>query len=226
MVLIFSCGRTGTNLVLEIMTGSSTLSPSPYPEDKQIFKRDIVYPYNYLTKNDSIYCDDFGMLSDFMKKNFHCKILWTVRHPYDVAISKIYRGWGHADDANLKGCVKDMFWAAYLFKEAIGCFPDRVRPTKMEDIIKNAKVEIGSICFFLNIKFEEAMLYPNLRMRHELYKQEYSKGIHKDQIDKYKEWKTIYDGFFVNKIDFDMRELFEKIKPLVKTYGYGDDVYV
>ena len=100
MVLVFSCGRTGTNLVLEILTGSSVLSPSPYPEDKQVFKRDIVYPYNYLTKSDSIYCSDFGELSNFMKKNFHCKILWTVRHPYDVAMSKIYRGWGHADDAN------------------------------------------------------------------------------------------------------------------------------
>jgi hypothetical protein len=54
MVIVFSAGRSGTNLVLEILTGSRFLMPTPYPEDKQLFNRKCTYPYNFLTKSDSI----------------------------------------------------------------------------------------------------------------------------------------------------------------------------
>jgi hypothetical protein len=220
LVLIFSCGRTGTNLVLEILSGSKLLSPSPYPEDKQIFTRGICYPYNYLTKSDSIYCDNFGLFADFMKKNWHCKVIWTLRHPYDTAMSKIYRGWGHADDANLKGCVKDMYYMAYLYCEAMNRFPDRIMPVKMENVIRDTRKTTEQMCMFLNLTFDENMLVPYVRMRHEQYSKEYGNGIH-NNVDLYKQWESIYGGFFT-KIDFDLNILFEKVSTLKKTFGYEE----
>lgn len=219
MVVVFSAGRSGTNLVLEILTGSSKLLATPYPEDKLLFKRKCVYPYNFLTKSDSIYCDCYGSLADLMVKNFHCKIIYTVRHPYDWVMSKIKRGYGHADDATLKGAVNDMYWNAYLYCEVKHEFPNRILTVKMEDVINNIEKETCRMCQFLNIPFEEAMLHPMDRMRHEGKRQRYGNNIDKSQIGLYKNWKTAYDGFLTT-IDFNMEDLFKKIEPLLKTFGY------
>lgn len=218
MILVFSSGRSGTNLVLEILAGSKLLSPSVYPEDKQVFAKGILYPYSYLTKSDVQYCQNFGMFADFMKKNWHCKVIFTVRHPYDWAMSKIYRGWERADDATLKGCVKDLCYTGYLYKEAICCFPERIMTVKMEDVVLTTKKMTEQMCAFLCVPFDEAMLVPHLRMRHEQYRKEYSQGIY-NTVDMYKQWDKIYDGFFT-KVNFDLKELFSKVDPLKKTFGY------
>jgi len=221
MVLVFSSGRSGTNLILEILAGSKLLSPSIYPEDKQIFSRGIVYPYNYLTKSDVQYCQNFGLFADFMKKNWHCRVIFTVRHPYDWAMSKIYRGWGHAEDATMKGCVKDLYFTAYLFSEIKCCFPDRVMTVRMEDVVTNTKHMTEQMCVFLNIPFDENMLQPHKRMRHEQYRKEYSQGIY-NTVEMYKNWDKIYGGFFT-KVDFDLKMLFEKVEHLKQTFGYEGD---
>jgi hypothetical protein len=221
LVVVLSAGRSGTNLVLEVLSGSKLLSPSSYPEDKMVCKSGKVYPYNYLTKTDTIYIDNFGQFADFMKKNWHCKVIFTVRHPFDWSLSKIYRGFGHADDATMEGCIKDLYWASYLFKEATCTFPDRIMPVKMEDVIRDVKKTTEQMCMFLNLPFDNDMLKPHTRMRHEKYKEEYGDKIH-DNIDLYKKWDTIYDCFFT-KVDFDLKKLFKKVEPLTKTFCYEVD---
>ena len=37
-VLVPSCGRTGTNMLLEIMRGNSRLEATPFAEDKYVFQ--------------------------------------------------------------------------------------------------------------------------------------------------------------------------------------------
>lgn len=222
MVLVFSCGRTGTNLILEVLTGSSYLMPSEPPEDKAIFCRDILYPHNYLTKCDTIYCQCYGLLGKFLKKNKSSKIIWTIRHPFDIAMSKIVRGYKKADDGDFNGCVKDMLWMAYLYNEANCEFPEQIITVKMEDVIMDIASESKRMCNFLNIPFEQQMLTPYLRMRHSGKRKRYPNGLYKNEINKYLNWKKAYDGFLTT-IDFDMECLFEKISCLVDFFDYKDE---
>jgi hypothetical protein len=222
MIAVCGCGRTGTNLVLEILTGSSILTPSPYPEDKLLFKRGIMYLHNYLTKCDTWYCPSFGLFGNFMRKNPHAKVIWTIRHPFDTAMSKVRRGYGHADDATIKGCRCDMFWMAYMFCEAKSEFPERVMLVKMENVIRNIEEETRKMCSFLDIPFEEQMVIPWERMRHSGKKERYGNVLDPSQINMYKDWKNAYNGFLTT-IDFDMEDLFDKLETLLKTFEYEDE---
>ena len=46
-VLIFSCGRTGTNMLLETMRGSNMLKATTVTEDKQVFRECRKLPSYY-----------------------------------------------------------------------------------------------------------------------------------------------------------------------------------
>jgi len=223
MVVVFSCGRTGTNLVLEILSGSDILIPTLTPEDRYLFIREnnkFIYPEDYLTKSDSIYCTSYGHFGNFMTNNPTAKIIWTIRHPFDTAMSKVRRGFPDAADASLKGCVKDMCWMEYLYNEANCEFPDRVLTIKMEDVLLNIEKETQKMCNFLNIPFEDEMVRPWERMRHPGKRERYPGKLYTDQIDMYLNWRTVYDGFLVNNIDFNMLELFKKIESLVYMFSY------
>jgi len=223
MVVVLSNGRSGTNLILEIISGSSFLIPSSYPEDKQLFLRDTLYIHNYLTKCDTNYIPNFNVVCRFFINNPDSKIIWTTRHPFDQAASKIFRGWKRADDASFKGNIKDMFWAAFIYCELYKNFPGNILTIKVEDVITNIKLETDKMCKFLGLPFEDIMLKPWERIRHEGQKERYPRGLDTSQIDLYKNWETIYNGFFTNVCDFSINDLFEKLSSLLKVYNYKDE---
>jgi len=125
MLLIFSCGRSGTNLCLEMFTDHWDYTPSVYPEDKLLFSKSAC-PESYLTKSDSVYCKSPEQFVTFMEQVPHCKVLWTARRVEDWAMSKIYRGWGRSDDATFEGCLEDFYHMFSIYKKAIELFPDRI----------------------------------------------------------------------------------------------------
>jgi len=49
--LILSCGRTGTNMLLEIMRGSSALKATEIAEHKYVFRQCAHLESNYLRNN-------------------------------------------------------------------------------------------------------------------------------------------------------------------------------
>jgi len=230
MIVVFSSGRSGTNLVLEVLTSSKELTYDiEYPEDKMLFRRNIIYPNNYLTKCDSIYVDGYNQFEKFMLNNNHCKMLWTIRHPYDWCMSKLYRGRKKdeddslADDATIEGCISDMY---YMFSIYIRATKDEklknmIMTVKMEDVLTNITEEAKRICRFTNIKYNELMDMPHKRMRHIEYKNKHSnyEKINSSNLYIWKEKDTIYDEFFIkNNIDLD--KLFVYMNPLVKHFDY------
>ena len=153
IAIIFSAGRSGTNLLLESMRGNSYFIASEYPEDKLLFVRNIRYPDKYLTKSDSVYCPSYQHFYDFMKKNPNANILWCIRHPYDWCLSKLFRGRAlprrdnnPADDGTPSGCIHDMNWMYSLLKQAEKDFELRILKIKMEDIILDIESETKKIC--------------------------------------------------------------------------------
>lgn len=227
MLVILSSGRSGTNILLECFTKNSYYIPTTYPEDKELTKRNIEYPQKYLCKADTHYISNYQEFFDFMVKNQHCEILWSVRHPYDWCLSKLYRGrptksrgYKIADDATVDGCVEDLTKMYNIYKQAIIDFPLRILVVKMEDLLTDIEKEVKKICNWLGIIYEKEMSTPHLRMRHKGKKERY-KTIDKSQIGLYKDIDTIYDGYF-SKRKKTVDKLFnsEIVQTLIKEFKY------
>ena len=225
-IIILSAGRSGTNLVLECVSGHSLLTPTEFPEDKHLFLRNIKYPNYYLTKCDTVYIPSCEYFHNFMQKNKYANILWTLRHPYDWCLSKLYRGRvGNngrvkpADDAHYDGLMLDMKCMYEYLKTAELNYPFRILRVKMEDIILDIEKECKRICKFLCIPYQEEMSRPWERMRHIGKRERYGNKLDTSQIALYKNIETIYDGYFSNKLDL-VEKVFEQMNPLVKELGY------
>lgn len=226
MVVVFGPGRSGTNLVLEILSGSKELLPTLEPETKDFFANPecIEFREDYVTKCDTLYCNNFGVLGTYLKDHPHLRIIYTIRHPFDLAVSKLLRGWASKSaDASFGECLTDIYWAAHLHHEATNEFPDKILTVKLEDVLLDIETEARRICEFLKISFEYRMCRPYDRMRIINKYKRYGDKIDKSQIDIYKRWKELNDGFLVKELDFNMEDLFDKIIQVVNYFGYKDE---
>jgi hypothetical protein len=225
-VLILSCGRTGTNMLLEILRGSYKLDATYQPEDKQIFRKSELLHTSYLSKCDTTYINNLESVDSVMNLNKDLKILWTIRDLRDCSLSKIYRGQpgndvsSLADDATPEGCLKDLEWMFQVYNHLISTFPDRILLVKMEDVILNFDETIQRVCKFINIEFVKNMKKFTNRYRqpqtHERYKHN---GIDKNQICLYKNIYEIYGGFY-KTYPVDVKKFFNKLEKYQIKFGY------
>lgn len=221
-IVVAGCGRSGSNVVLEILRGSRYLQASEEIENKHFFQGSNEYPDNYLTKCDSYYFNK-QELEDTLISSFNITVLYSIRDPRDMILSKIFRGQpGNdtstlADDATSDGCIADIF---HMFDMYLAT-PDRYKElVRLEDILKSPSLQIKQLCNRLGIAFDERMLsFPN-RMRNPYKKARY-KGIDKSQIALYKDWKNVYGGFFKGRSNYNIPELFEEVEPIRKYFGYA-----
>jgi hypothetical protein len=233
-VIVLSAGKSGTNLLLECMTGHDYfISTSPL-EDKWLFWRDdkelmgkggLQYPNRFLTKSDITYILAEEYFHNFMDNNKHATILWSVRHPYDWVLSKMYGGRIRegkktpAFDATVDGCKHDMFSMYKWLSLAEKHYSLRVLRVRMEDIILNIELECKRICKFLCIRYQKEMSTPWVRMRAEGYKKLYGNKLDASRVNVYKDLDTAYGGYFADKIEM-VEDLFEYVTPLVEEFSY------
>ena len=223
-VLIFSCGRTGTNMLLEVLRGSSILRATVEHEDKRVFRLCRDLPHDYLSKCDTVYVDSEEQVSALLNKNPDLKILWTIRDLRDTALSKIYRGQpgnDHptiCDDATLKGCIDDLAWMTKLYRHIKENFSSRIKLVKMEDVILDFDSTILDICNFCGIQFEDGMRNFISRYRNSFKAQRY-KVLDKSQVGLYKRVHEIYNGFFQTH-PIDLEELFSQLQIYLDEFNY------
>lgn len=226
-VIITGAGRSGTNMLLESLSASKDLKATRAVEDKAFFRRIKKYKENILTKCDVGYYNKDQFIKT-MKVNPHLKVLWTIRHPRDMCMSKIRRGATFcnggdcpvaADDATFEGCKKNMFEMLNFYK-FITCseFKDSIRLVRMENMILNIETELKSISEWLSIEYNHEMPLFYKRMRNNLKAKRY-KTIDKSQVDMWKNWKNIYDGWLVNNFP-KMEKLFKEVEPITKYFEY------
>ena len=221
--IILSCGRTGTNMLLEILAGSEFINSEISPSiEQKIFHDRPRLPSNYLTKSDTHYINNLWIVNEMLVKNPDLKILWTIRDLRDCALSKLYRGRdqgnGPADDATFNGCIKDINKMATIYKFVIKQYPNRIKLVKMEDVIMNFKETIESICDFIEIPYEEEKM-KNFTGRYRTKEKQRYKTIDKGQVELYKRVDEIYDGYF-NTADINLDLLFEKLKIYLEVFEY------
>jgi hypothetical protein len=227
-VAVISCGRSGTNMALEILSGHPFFVPSVPEENKRLCKDNIVYPLNYLTKCDTVYMN-YEHLKITLHRNRAMKVIWTIRNPRDMAMSKIYRGQPKSeggdckvlsDDATLDGCIEDIEKMFNIYESVTRDFRKRVLLVKMEDMINDVVNATEKMCSFLEISYHHEMINFISRMRNQNKSSRYS-SIDKNEIDKYKNWKTVYDGFFTKK-NYDMESFFKRLNVYSKYFGYTE----
>jgi hypothetical protein len=227
VVVILGTGRSGTNVVLETLTGSSKLNSPDDGVARKFCETKKIYDPNTLIKSDIVTHTVQG-IEDVLAINPSMKIIWTIRDPRDICMSKIKRGvplrlggdcHRFSPDGTLEGSVEYLRRMVVLYDY----FKDRdcSMLVRMEDVLLHTEGEARRMCSFLGIPFEKTMVHFYKRMRNNHKKNRYPK---KDlsQISLWKSWKTVYDGYFVkNKIDMD--KIFVEVDDLINKFGYGDD---
>lgn len=219
--MVLSSGRSGTNLLLAMLTGHSFFTPvGPDPEDKMCwFSQGYQVPITYLSKSDTHYILNFDFMKNFLVPNPHIKLLWMLRDPRDWAMSKIKRGYERDSyDANFEGVIADMFHMFRLYRQVEAYMPDRMKPVKMEYLIKSPRDELKKICEFLHINFIEDML----DFRHNIKKKELReryKGLDTSQIGLHKKWQKAYNGF-LTQLPFKIEDVFSYLQPITRYLKY------
>jgi hypothetical protein len=226
MIVVIGCGRSGTNMVLEILRGNTQLQASKEPENKNLFRKVQKYSSNYLTKCDTCYFDS-KKFQTLIELN-DVKFIWTIRDPWDMILSKIKRGQPISkggdgsnkvsDDATPEGCLEDIFNMFTCYKHITTTYPNQILVVKMEDIINSIKNETKKMCHFLDLKYDPKMLDFVDRMRNKDKKKRYKK-LDKNQIGLWKRRTEIYNGFFKEN-KYPLEELFEKVKIIRDYFGY------
>jgi len=223
--LVLSCGRNGTNMMLEILRGSSVLVATNPAEDKVLFRRSRIVKDNYLSKCDTTYINNFDQVKNTLNKNKHLKIVWMVRDPRDCALSKIYRGQpGNdgktlSDDATFDGCLKSIDWMSKVYKYINKNFSNRIILVKMEDIILDFEKTVQNVCCFIEVNYEDGMRDFTSRYRVQSKKNRY-KNIDKGQVELYKRFSKIYSGFYKENKNINIKKLFLRLKPYCELFNY------
>lgn len=218
-VAVVSSGRSGTNLVLTILETHKGFTPTEPPEDKFLFMREnTIYPSNFLTKSDTTYCRSYIQFKNLMSINTNMKIVWTIRDPRDMALSKINRGWDRqSDDATFSGCLADMYHMLDLYQRAIRDFPDRIYLIKMEDILLDTTKTIKKLCDWVDILYDPEMNHFYRNIRHQGKKKRYNK-IDKSQVEM---WKNIeYTEEIFSRTKIQPATLFMYLQPIIIHFGY------
>lgn len=228
-IAVVGCGRSGTNMILEILAGNSQLLPTTQSEDKALFTRGKAYGNGRLAKCHPVY---FG-LEDFnrtMDMNPEMQVVWTMRDPRDMILSKIKRGQPRSkggdnkilsEDATPSGCITSIKEHVLYYSHALTYYSGRVHLAKMEDFLEDIESATKTLCCALGLPYKSEMLDFMSRMRNPDKKKRY-KGVDKKELAKWRNWETCYDGFFL-KGDYDILGLFAAVKPIVDEFEYGGE---
>lgn len=207
--IITGCGRSGTNLLLEIVRASGIFDFTKEVEDRAFFSRDVLPP-KYGTKI-AIEWDVMTIenLMRVMDINYRMKLLFSFRHPYDIILSKVYRGrpksmggdnmteeW--AKDATIEEAAKYVKKSWDVYQALATKYHDRVKPVRMEDILTNTFNTVKYIASFLSVSTNDEMRNPWKHNRNAYQNRRYHHAIDKKEVNKWKDLKNSYDGYFDN----------------------------
>ena len=98
-------------------------------------------------------------------------------------------------------------------------FPERTLLVKMEDILLETEMTAKILSGELNIPYHENMQNFPARMKNAFKRKRYGDKNDKSQVGLWKNWKTIYGGFFA-KNNYDMNKHFNQVKDMIEYFEY------
>ena len=234
-VLVTGCGRSGTNLVAALVRSFPESIFSNEGEDRRLFKRGVLSP-DYGAKlayeNDGY---TRANVEQLMEDNPGLKIIICLRHPYDIALSKIVRGQPKGSpntdsevnevspDSTLEGAVKAVRFGYELYHFYTQFWRSRVLIVCMESVIEQLDVEMRRIKFFLG--FKQAPKLDEF-LKHDVnkfHKKRYGNKLHKDQIGMFNRFDKIYDGYYKDKPAY-LRFIVDELEDVAINWDYNAEV--
>lgn len=234
--LVLGTGRSGTTLFLEMLRTHPDTNASEAVEDRQFFKRDSghEYPENYVTKLTVDWWEVSEVLSA-MENRKEIKVIWTMRDPRDIVLSKIRRGQPSseggdgsdrlADDATEEGLREDLRKTHDAYQKIREIYPKRIGLFRLEDMLRSPKNELRRICDFLGLYLcLDEMLNGPAVMRDEQKKRRYGNKLDTSQIGLHKRKEEIYDGFFRSYPEERLDKITnsEIVKKMIDFYSYRE----
>jgi len=229
-ILVTGTGRSGTCLLVEIPRGLNIVKFSDKVEDRTFFKYEKL-PENYGTKLVTEHATfTLGNMVGYMEKYQDLHIMFSLRHPLDIFLSKVRRGQKAsdggdrtreriADDATPLTAIETTKDFYEKHTKLIKLFPGRVMSVKMEDLIISPKIIVEGVAKYFNVEpTKEAHEFAS-RDRNRYHKKRYRGEIDKGQIEMYKRWDTIYDGFFKEK-KYIIKFAIPKLAHIIQDLGY------
>jgi len=145
-------------------------------------------------------------------------------------MSKIYRGrkaseggdrqgeW-IADDGTPDTAIDRIKRFYLIYKEIQRLYPDRVISVRTEDLILKPEQEVGRVAdFFKVVPTQQALEFYKYN-RNKYHGKRYQGHIDTSQVDMYKRWDTIYDGFFSQR-GTDIEQAKRELRFIIKGLGY------
>ena len=231
-ILVSGVGRSGTCLLTEVVRGLDMVNFSERLEDRRFFKyKDM--PENYGTKFAT---DQRGFsMGNFMKvmdqyENLH--LIFSLRHPIDIFLSKIWRGQkpsdggdGSREQVSADGTVETAiiaisdFYSKYVF--ALSHYSEKTYSVKLEDLIHRPEMYVRNIAnFFQTNPTERAFKFYEYD-RNRYHQERYKKQLDSSQVGLHKRWDTIYDGFFKDR-KHDIEHARTMLYFVIKGLGYDN----
>ena len=206
-VVITGCGRSGTNLLLEMVRASEKYKFTATVEDREFFNHEKL-PDDYGSKI-AVEWDSMTIESmlEIMEINHRLKILFSFRHPYDIILSKVYRGRPRfqggdndseqtAKDGTIEVAAEYVKKSWDIYQALATKYPDRVKPVRMEDILTNTFNTVRYVVKFLAITANENMRNPWKYTRNAYQNRRYHHVVNIHEINKWRDLKNNYDGWF------------------------------
>ena len=211
-LLISGPGHSGGNWAMEIMRATDKYRFTEVLEDRNIKYHDSLYE-GYATKITTDYPGIDWMLFAYLLETYpDLKIIFTFRHPLDNCLSKIARGMpiegnepfdgliNFSYEATLFGSIKSIECAvsSFLFIKSM-VYKDRVVGIRLEDLILKEEEVVKELCKFVDVEYKDDFLGGYSRTNNKLQINRYNRELDTNQVDIYKRWDSIYDGFYKDK---------------------------
>lgn len=224
--LITGCGRGGTNLLCEYVRATNLFVFTAKVEDRTFFTRSQFHR-KYATK---LATENFGFSIENLERVLYehedFYIFFSLRHPIDCCMSKIYRGRpreeggdcsDYCPDASIEGAVY-AYKHMYNILNFLKTFTPNLYIFKMEDVITQTEQVCRKICSILETTYQKQMLtaYQNNR---NLYHQKRYHSLNRNQINLYRNVDTSFEGWFSNKPKM-VECLRQRLNKLIKELDY------
>ena len=245
-VVVTGTGRSGTNMVLEMLVGNENLLYSSVVDHRSIFlprqvngeSLPIPHPSNWLTRTD-ISNFELYHVDKVMSDNPDLKIIWVIRDPRDVMMSKLKRGQPEirgnvgggdstADDATVVGCIDDIVHGYGSYNFIINNYPGRVHTVRMEDVLVDMQHECELLCDFIGVPYDPNMLnfmewmrnYTGKDGREVLYTE-----VDSSRIGLWRRPQHAYSGYFAEENfggEFPLEKMFNMrfVRDIINRFSY------